>query len=265
MLKFIVLSDIHLVPEGQLSNGLDTAERLRLAIDDINRDHADADFCLLAGDLADRGEAEAYERLKSLLVPLSVPVHVTLGNHDNRPVFLESFAEAEADENGHVNKVIDLKGYRIIVLDSSEPGKVSGILCDQRLEWLQARLDESRDRPVIVVLHHHANDLFLPVDEIKLEEAEKFIAVLKTHPDIRQVIAGHVHITTTGLYHGIPFTTLAGSHYSVSAHLTSVPGSQKRLEGTGQYAIVLADQATTLVHFNDYINHSPEMAAELFG
>lgn len=265
MLKFIVLSDLHLVPEGRVSNGLDTAERLALAIDSINRDHADADFCLLAGDLADRGEADAYRRLQTILAPLGVPHHITLGNHDNRPVFLDVFGTDEADENGFINKVIDAKGYRVILLDSSEPGKVSGILCDKRLDWLKARLAEASDRPVIVVLHHHANDLALPVDVIKLEEAERFLAVLKTHPDIRQVIAGHVHITTTGVWHGIPFTTLAGSHYNVSLHLESVGGEQKRLEGPAQYAVVLADEQSTLVHFNDYIDRHLQMAPALFG
>jgi Icc protein len=29
---------------------------------------------------------------------------------------------------------------------------------------------------------------------------------------VRQVIAGHVHYTSTALWHGIPFTTLAGGH-----------------------------------------------------
>jgi 3',5'-cyclic AMP phosphodiesterase CpdA len=265
MLKIIILSDLHLVPEGRVSNGLDTAERFRLAVESINRDHADADICLLAGDLADRGEAAAYTRLRDLLVPLAVPHHITLGNHDDRPVFLDVFGSHEADENGHVNKVIDAKGYRIILLDSSEPGVVSGILCEKRLAWLHGKLEEARDRPVIVVLHHHANDLFLPVDTIKLENAGDFIAVLKTHPDIRQVIAGHVHITTTGLYHGIAFTTLAGSHYNVSLHLDSVPGEQKRLEGPAQYAVVLATEEATVVHFHDYIDRHLELAPALFG
>lgn len=266
MLKFLVLSDLHLVPEGAVSNGLDTADRLAQAVDSINRLHGDADFCLIAGDLADRGEARAYERLRDVLAPLSIPSHLTLGNHDDRTVFLQVYGEGEADENGHINKVVDLKGYRVIMLDSSEPGHGhGGLLCDQRLEWLRARLSEAADRPVIVVLHHHANDLSLPVDRIKLDQPERFIAALKTHPDVRQVIAGHVHITSTAFHHGIPFTTIAGSHYNVGLHLPGREGPQARLEGPAQYAVVLADEDQVLVHFENYIDRHIAMAPGLFG
>ncbi|KGF70030.1 hypothetical protein LL06_07335 [Hoeflea sp. BAL378] len=269
MLKFLVLSDLHIVPEGAVSHGLDTADRLAQAVAAINQRHGDAAFCVIAGDLADRGEAAAYERLRQVLSPLAVPCHLTLGNHDNRATFLSVYGAAEADENGHINKVIDAAGYRVIVLDSTEWGfgdhGHGGKLCDRRLDWLAVRLAEARDRPVIVVLHHHANDLRLPVDSIKLRESDGFIAVLKTHPDIRQVIAGHVHITTTGLYHGIPFTTIAGNHYNVGLHLTGMPGQQPRLEGPAQYAVVLADEHSVLVHFENFIDHHTEMAPALFG
>ena len=62
MLKFIVISDIHIVPQNELCNGIDTFERFDLAIDSINSDHPDADFCILAGDLADKGQIESYLR-----------------------------------------------------------------------------------------------------------------------------------------------------------------------------------------------------------
>jgi len=62
-LKFLVMSDLHLVRHGQTSMSLDTAERLEQAVDCINTRYADADFVVIAGDLADAGEAEAYARL----------------------------------------------------------------------------------------------------------------------------------------------------------------------------------------------------------
>lgn len=264
MLKFIVMSDLHLVPEGHVSAGLDTAARLEQAIWDVNAHHADADFCILAGDLADHGDAASYERLKALLEGLSVPVHVTLGNHDDRPTYLEVFGRDAADADGFLNFVIDAKGYRIIVLDSSEPGRVEGVLCERRLQWLEARLAEATDRPVIVVLHHHAGDLHLDVDRVKLVQAEHFIDILKHHPDVRQVIAGHVHIATTGVWRGIPMSTLGGGHYNVSAHLPGMEGEQARLEGPGQYAVVLAEEDSVLVHFHNFIDRHLELADALF-
>ena len=69
-LKFVVMSDLHLVREGQTSMTLDTAARLEAAVACLNERYADADFVVIAGDLADEGEAEAYERLKTI-TPIS--------------------------------------------------------------------------------------------------------------------------------------------------------------------------------------------------
>lgn len=263
-LKFVILSDLHLGPPGQPVNGLDTGARLAEAVAVINRDHADAGFVLLAGDLADRGEVAAYHHLRELLAPLRMPVHITLGNHDDRAAFLSVFGTERDDASGRVSDVIDAGGHRIILLDTTEPGLVGGRLCEGRLDWLGKRLDEARDRPVIVVQHHHANPLSLPVDEIILENAEDFVTVLQRHPEIRQVIAGHVHLPSTAVWRGIPMTTLAGSHYSVTPHVPGVPGVQRQLEGPAQMAVVLAVADGVTVHFQDHGERHLTMAPGLF-
>ena len=123
MLKLVVLSDLHLRPEGVLSHGLDTHDRLVQGIDWLNRMHSDADLCVLAGDLVDLGEKEAYERLKHQVVRAKVPVEMTIGNHDDRDTFVSVFGDKVLSETGHVDKAIDVKGYRIIILDSAITGE----------------------------------------------------------------------------------------------------------------------------------------------
>lgn len=253
-LKIVVLSDLHIVREGETSHGLDTAERLRLGVAAINARHSDADFCVLAGDLADLGEAEAYARLKTILAELTVPCHITLGNHDNRPVFLEVFGSDYAAETGCVDKVIDAKGYRVILLDSSEPGTHKGVLTDAQYDWLADQLDEAQHKPVIVILHHHANPLHTLVDRIILRDGARLANALSEHPDVRQVIAGHVHYNTTALWRGIPFTTMAGNHYNVTIPMDGSPVAE--LDGPAQIAVILADADQTLVHFDNFIDAS---------
>ncbi len=120
-LKFVILSDLHLgATDGAPVNGLDTGARLAEAVRVINRDHADAAFVIVAGDLADQGEVAAYQRLKSLLADLTLPVHLTLGNHDDRAAFLSVFGADLDDAQGRVSLVIDQGGHRIILLDTSE-------------------------------------------------------------------------------------------------------------------------------------------------
>jgi 3',5'-cyclic AMP phosphodiesterase CpdA len=243
---------------------LDTGSRLAEAVEVITRDHADAAFVLLAGDLADRGEVGAYHHLRDLLAPLAMPVHITLGNHDYRAAFLSVFGTDRDDPQGRVSQVIDAGGHRIILLDTTEPGLVGGRLCQGRLDWLQARLEEARDHPVIIVQHHHANPLSLPVDEIILENADDYLAVLQRHAEIRQVIAGHVHLPSVAVWRGIPMTTFAGSHYSVTPHVPGVPGHQRRLEGPAQMAVVLASDDGVTVHFQDHCERHLTMAPGLF-
>jgi 3',5'-cyclic AMP phosphodiesterase CpdA len=263
-MKFIVLSDLHLAAPGVAVNGLDPAQRLAEAVRVINRDHADAAFVLIAGDLADRGEVAAYHHLRDLLSALTVPVHLTLGNHDDRDAFLSVFGQCHDDPQGRVSQVVDAGGYRVILLDTSEPGLVGGKLCAGRYAWLAAQLDASTDRPVIVVQHHHANPLFLPVDAIILEDADSYLAILKRHPDVRQVIAGHVHLPSTALWRGVPMTTLAGAHYSVSPHVPGVPGRQRQFEGPAQMAVVLAHSDGVTVHFQDHSERHLTLAQGLF-
>lgn len=264
MLTFVVMSDLHLGPEGAAVNGLDTGARLSAAVESVNAEYPDAAFVLLAGDLTDEGQPEAYAHLAKRLEPLRAPVHLALGNHDRRPVFLECMPDAVTDADGFVQFVIDAGGYRVVVLDSSEPGLVHGVLCARRLAWLEARLDEAQDRPVIVVVHHHANPLRMPVDRIPLLEPEKLLASLGRHPDVRMVIAGHVHRATAACWRGVPFVTLSGNHYDVSPWVTGAPGRQKVWEGPAQYAVVHADADGVLVHFHDYINRHIELADGLF-
>ena len=93
----------------------------------------------------------------------------------------------------------------------------------------------------------------LPEDAIPLADGAGFARLLRRHPDVRMVIAGHVHLTMAGVWHGIPMTTLAGSHYSVNAHLPGMTGKQLQLEGPAQMAVVLADAHGVTVHFQDYL------------
>lgn len=256
-LKFVVMSDLHVMPEGELSVTLDTGRRLEQAVAAIVERYSGVDFCILAGDLADLGQPSAYRYLRTILSRLPIPVHITLGNHDDRPSFLEVFGESYLAETGKVDKVIDIKGYRIILLDSSEPGRVDGVLTPEQISWLHARLGEAIGRPVIVVLHHNANALHIESDDIRLIDAGPFLDALKTHPDIRQVIAGHVHLTSTATWRGIPFTTLSGGHYSCSVDQPHVP--MRRLAGPGQLAFMIGTPDSTTVLFDDFIDGNQEI------
>ncbi|MCG3266518.1 metallophosphoesterase [Yoonia sp. I 8.24] len=277
MLKFVVLADIHLVPENQLSHGLDTLDRLEQAVAYVNDVHADADFVIFAGDLADHGEPAAYERFKTAIAPLTPNVHLTLGNHDHRPTFLDVMGADQAHpETGCIDHVIDAGGHRVIVLDTSDPElRGAGRLEASQIDWLKARLDEAPDTPVVIVLHHNITTFNVQTDYIILEDNAVFADAVLSHAHVRQVISGHVHMTTAGNFKGVPFCTFAGAHYNIEPMATARSGPVPeecagyvspvpRREGPGQLAVVLCNDESVVVHMENFLDRHLTLAPDLF-
>ncbi len=264
MLKFVVISDLHIVPEGQLTHSIDTAARLAEAVDHINEEHPDAEFCIAAGDLADRGETAAYRRLRSEFERLTIPLHLTLGNHDCRENFLKVFSDAPAASTGFVDLCIDRQGHRVLVMDSLDTGRHAGLLVPAQLDWLAEKLAEAESRPVILALHHNIADLNVSTDGIKLDRNASLAEVLRRHPDVRHVISGHVHLTSSGVYRGLSFTTLAGCSYNIAPRKHDPQSRAPRREGPGQYAVVWSGGDSTVVLQEDFHNRHAVMPRELF-
>lgn len=118
---------------------------------------------------------------------------------------------------------------------------------------------------MIVVLHHHVVPLHTAVDDIILAEPEALVDVLRGHRDVRQVISGHVHFNSVCHWKGISFTTIAGSHYSVTPALKGSGIETLKLDGPAQYGLVLSGKDTTVVHFEDYLTRAALIAPENFG
>ena len=274
MFKFIVLADLHMVPNGELSHGLDTASRVSAAIEHVNELHSDAELCIVAGDLADNGDIASYERLKPLLDRLEIPCYPTLGNHDDRGNFLKAFGEPLAAETGFVDHVVNLHGQTLIVLDSLDQGKHPGRIADSQLGWLAFKLEDARTRPVIVVLHHNVSTLNVSTDSISLQNGDELAEVLSMHSDVRHVVSGHVHLSASGMFRGVPFTTFAGCHYNIAPrpHDPNLRAPRPhdpnlrapRLEGPGQYAVVWSGDESTVVLLENFLDRHLAMPPELF-
>lgn len=268
MPKIIVMADLHIVPEAELSHSLETSARTREAIAFINANHADADLLVIAGDLADRGDTASYSRLKDILKEIELPYVLTLGNHDDRPNFLTEFGNLADAETGKLDRSLTVGACGVVVLDSSEPGVGSGRLSGGQLEWLSKRLAEHASRPVVVVLHHNICPLHNQNDRIILEQRDAFIDVLREHPDVRAVVSGHVHMTASGTYRGVPFSNFAGNHYSIEPTLQTLsgplPAPVRRREGPGQIAIIIVDQDSAVVIKENFLDRHLVMAQDLF-
>jgi 3',5'-cyclic AMP phosphodiesterase CpdA len=263
-MKIYIISDIHLVAPGATSKGMDPAERLGWALEDLATHHADAELCVLLGDLADHGEPEAYRCLRDMLAPVGTPVVTLLGNHDDRAHYRAAFPAAAVDDDGFVQSVRDTGQGRLIFLDTLETGWASGHLCARRLAWLAARLEEARDRPVLLFLHHQPFDTHTRTDALKLQQADALGRLLAAHGGVRHIAAGHTHRPCSGVWRGIPFGNLGATTYNTALHLKDRPGHSARYGDAVTVGVMLVDAEQVVLHAHDVNPYRPKLPAVLF-
>lgn len=181
--KFIQITDTHLVPHGKVLHELDPEQRLAACIDDIAAHHADAQLCVITGDLAHRGEVGAYAVLQEHLARLAMPVWLMVGNHDLRANLRAVFADVPRDGDGFVQCVVNTPAGRFILLDTLEEGQNWGSFCPRRRAWLQAELRSAQQTPVFLFMHHPPFDCGIPcLDHIGLRDGAAFAETVRGHP-----------------------------------------------------------------------------------
>ncbi|MEM9107892.1 MAG: phosphodiesterase [Pseudomonadota bacterium] len=213
-MKFIQMTDIHLTSPGNTIGGRDSNANFEKALEDVLHNHGDAEALIITGDLSDWGDEDDYRRLKDKIGCLPFPVHLCIGNHDNRQNFLTVFPD-RSDENGFVQSTFSIGENTGIALDTKIPDTHAGELCDRRLAWLAAQLAMA-DKPVFLFMHHNPVATGQsPIDSIMLRNADLFSQVLAPHRDkIRHIFFGHCHLPLSGSLDGIAFSAPRGTNHA---------------------------------------------------
>jgi Icc protein len=249
-MKIIQLTDTHLVGPGGLLYGLDPAARLLACVDSVNERHADADLCVLTGDLADSGSLAAYEQMRGILARLRMPYRLLLGNHDSRSNFLEAFPDTETDPAGFVQSAMDTPVGRLLFLDTLQTGRADGVLCPARLAWIDEQLQQAVGRSVHVFMHHPPKAIGMRHNaRMCLFEPEPFLAALQRHGGVRHVFAGHVHLPVVGSARGIPFSSSRGTCHHIVFDGDDPDATFVAFEPS--YNVLLLGDNDTLVHVFD--------------
>jgi 3',5'-cyclic-AMP phosphodiesterase len=253
-MKFIHLTDLHLVPHGEKLWGLDPAARFRACLADLANHHADASFCVISGDLADRGDVQSYELLKSCLVDFPITTYLMLGNHDNRENYVQVFGKVNHTQ--HIQQHIVLEQKHFLLLDTLKGGASStGLLDVERRDWVLARLAEARGAPTFIFMHHPPFMIQHPLmDLIALDDGEGFGDLLIGH-NVRHIFFGHAHRTISGQWRGISFSALP----SIAQQLPLVGGSVPTVysDEPPMYCVVHLNGTQITVHSDAFLNRLP--------
>lgn len=213
------LSDTHLLAGDRLlGERYDTAVHLRCSLEAAEATGVRPDAVVFTGDLTDLGEPDAYRALREAVEPwaarLGAPVVWVAGNHDERPALRAGLLDGEPTEEP-VTGVWDLDGLRLIALDSSVPGWHHGDLDAAQLEWLRAELSEPAPLGTILALHHPPLPTHIPFFDILELRDQPGLAAAIAGSDVRAILAGHLHYSTSGTFAGVPVSVSAASCYTM--------------------------------------------------
>ena len=250
-MKLLQMTDIHLTTPGETIGGRDPNANFQRALDHALALHSDAEALFITGDLSDWGERDDYLRLKEIIAKLPVPVHLCIGNHDDRPTFLSVFPEFSQD-GAFVQTVVPLSMGHAILLDTWGPETHAGHFCEARAAWLSAKLSEAPG-PVYLFLHHNpVPTRVAPMDQIMLLDAARLAETLRPHKaKIAQIFHGHCHLPLTGSLLGIPFSAPRGTNHAGWPNFAE----QALLSASDlaeAYAVIFAEAESTMIHMVEY-------------
>jgi predicted phosphodiesterase len=147
------------------------------------------DAVLVKGDLTCDGLDEEYAAFLACYEPaFGERLHHVRGNHD--AYRHQTYAPAGPQR-------IDVEGLTLALLDTTIPGRTTGQMPTEQVEWLED-LAADADRPVLALGHHHVwnpgasvrpDDYF----GIHPDDSERLIAAVARHAAILGYAAGHTH------------------------------------------------------------------------
>jgi 3',5'-cyclic AMP phosphodiesterase CpdA len=212
------LSDVHLLAGGVRQYAVVQPEDgLHGALDRVGRLDPVPQALVFTGDLADRGEPDAYARLREVVEPFAAGIGAqvvwVMGNHDARAAYAKGLFDS--DDDGPQDRVHDLGGLRIVALDTSLPDYHHGELSPGQLDWLRDVLATPAEHGTILAMHHPPIPVptMPPAAIIELLDQDRLADVVRGS-DVRQILGGHFHYSSHSTFAGIPVSVASASCYT---------------------------------------------------
>jgi Icc protein len=191
VVRLVQITDCHIQAGARdRLKGMNTRASLDAICQSILTDNDDLDLVLATGDLSQDGSVASYEYLAQQLSELRLPVFWLPGNHDDPGVMHE---QLDNEPLSAAKKVL-IGNWLIVLLDSTIKGESAGNVSPQQLDFLQRSLRAHPQHHVLVCLHHQA----IPagsawIDQLGLQQPQALQSAIKSQPNVKAVLWGHVH------------------------------------------------------------------------
>ncbi len=170
---------------------------------------------IINGDVARlTGEQSDYQRINELLNPITqkIPVHMTMGNHDDRANFRRAFPDITTQVEEKYVHVIEASPVRMILLDSLlYVNKVAGLLGKSQRSWLENYLATASAMPTLLFVHHTLGD-----NDSGLLDVDRMFSIIQPHSFVKAVFYGHSHLYQYSEREGIHLINLPAVGYNFS-------------------------------------------------
>jgi Icc protein len=205
MTKIIQLTDLHLFEDsGEQLYGVPTRAAVHDVLDHLFEHQGDFQRLILTGDLAHDERAATYRQLREMLGARLAHCRIIPGNHDDRASLREVFPEIISTLDGSGGGPTlqfreDVAQWRLIGLDSHQPGEVAGRIDAAQLDWLREQLADDSVQRIILFVHHPPVGIECPwLDAIGLLDAEPLNRLLRAENRLRAICVGHIHQEFSG-------------------------------------------------------------------
>ena len=162
------------------------------------------------------GELSDYKTFAGLLDPLrQAPIHLTLGNHDNREHFRDALKSKGAVKSPVADKqtlMVAAPKVNWFVLDSLDQTLLTpGVLGQPQLDWLAKTLDANADKAALVMLHHNPG---MTENVPGIKDTAAFLEIIRPRKQVKAYFFGHTHSwSVTQDDSGIHFINLPPTGY----------------------------------------------------
>jgi len=201
--SWALLADPHLAADrGLVMRGVNMADHFTTVAGELLALPERPAGVFILGDCAyNSGQADDYRLVVDLLEPIraaQMPVHLTVGNHDDRERFWDALPQEKAAQRPVADRQVALLRTKLanwFILDSLEKTlSTPGLLGKGQLDWLAGALDANPGNPALVLIHHNPG----LSGNLGLKDTAALFEILRPCKQVKAYIYGHTHAWNVG-------------------------------------------------------------------